>query len=325
MLLDVLDSSQVAAARRGAAALAVSRGFQEDAVGRVALIATEMATNLMKHGRGGYIAVEAYDDGSGAGIEMIASDRGEGIADIARALSDGFSTAGSSGEGLGIIQRQSTLFTVYSQPGHGTVLLSRVAGTAPGAVSGPVLGIVATPYPHETVSGDGWSYAAAAGPTLLLADGSGHGELAHKAATTAITTFQENAGESCTRLMELMHRALAPTRGAAVGLARLDPAEQLVRFVGVGNISAAVVSGGSVKRMVSHNGTAGMLAPRIREFTYPYEGSPKVILHSDGLTTKWDLADYPGLLASHPSVIAAVMFRDFRRGRDDATVVVMGA
>jgi hypothetical protein len=75
--------------------------------------------------------------------------------------------------------------------------------------------------------------------------------------------------------------------------------------------------------MVSHNGTAGHLAPRIREFTYPFTGKPLVILHSDGLSTKWGLADYPGLAASHPSLIAGVLFRDHRRGRDDATVVAV--
>ncbi len=77
--------------------------------------------------------------------------------------------------------------------------------------------------------------------------------------------------------------------------------------------------------MVSHNGTAGHIAPRIREFTYPFAGNPVVILHSDGLSTKWELAGYPGLAASHPSLIAGVLFRDHRRGRDDATIVAMRA
>ena len=95
--------------------------------------------------------------------------------------------------------------------------------------------------------------------------------------------------------------------------------------MGVGNINGVMISGADVKRMVSHNGTAGHLAPRIREFTYPFTAAPAVLLHSDGLTSRWDLGDYPGLGAAHPSLIAGVLFRDFRRGRDDASVVCMRA
>jgi hypothetical protein len=165
----------------------------------------------------------------------------------------------------------------------------------------------------------------AAGPTLLMVDGSGHGPLAALAVTAARQAFESNPGLDCTRLMEDIHRALAPTRGAAVGLARIDLASRLVRFVGVGNISAALYSQGTLRRMVSHNGTAGHIAPRIREFTYPWGGDATVILHSDGLSAKWDLDAYPGLAASHPSLIAGVLFRDYRRGRDDASIVVMRA
>ena len=125
------------------------------------------------------------------------------------------------------------------------------------------------------------------------------------------------------RLMETIHRALAPTRGAAVAVARVDRSARLVRFSGVGNISAALVSEGATKRMVSLNGTAGHIAPRMREFTYPYSGAPTLILHSDGVSAKWDLAAYPGLASCRPSIIAGLLSRDFRRTNDDALIVVL--
>jgi hypothetical protein len=110
-----------------------------------------------------------------------------------------------------------------------------------------------------------------------------------------------------------------------VALARIDVAAKIIRFVGVGNIAGTLVSDGAVRRMVSHNGTAGHIAPRIREFTYAFAGTPLVVLHSDGLTAKWDLGAYPGLAAQHPSLVAGVLFRDHRRGRDDALIVAMRA
>jgi anti-sigma regulatory factor (Ser/Thr protein kinase) len=329
MIVQVADSSQVSAARRAATLVAKSAGLDEQKTGQVALVATELATNLLKHGGGGEMIISAFDDSSGAGVELMALDKGQGIKDLAAASADGFSTAGSPGTGLGSIRRQSNSFHVFSRPNIGTAILARIHGDAakpPRAKPAHLIGAVLAPYPGETACGDAWAVADTAdGPTLLVADGSGHGPLAAAASHIAVETFLKNANESCPRLMELVHRALAPTRGGAVAVARVDRAAKLVRFVGVGNITGVIVMGGDIKRMVSHNGTAGHVAPRIREFTYPYTGNPTVILHSDGLATKWDLAAYPGLVATHPSLVAGVLYRDHTRGRDDVSVVAMQA
>jgi anti-sigma regulatory factor (Ser/Thr protein kinase) len=324
MIASIADPSQVSAARRAAADFARASGFDETATGRIALVATEMATNLLKHAAAGEIVIDNFADRDGAGLELLSLDKGPGIADVGLALADGFSTAGSSGNGLGAVRRQCDQFAIWSRPGLGTAAVARFQRCGP---SGSVaLGAVVLPYPGETVSGDGWAFAAAApGPTLLMVDGSGHGPLAALAVEAAEKVFEDNLGGDCTRLMEDIHRALAPTRGAAAAIARIDTAQRLVRYVGIGNIAGVLVSQGVMRRMVSHNGTAGHIAPRIREFTYPWTGSATVILHSDGLSAKWDLDAYPGLAASHPSLIAGVLFRDHRRGRDDASIVVMRA
>ena len=159
----------------------------------------------------------------------------------------------------------------------------------------------------------------------MLVDGSGHGVEAARAAETAIRTFAQHADGSCEEIVERLHRALAPTRGAAVAVARIDATARVVRFVGVGNVSAVLVNEGNTRHMISHNGTAGHVAPRIREFVYDWTVDPLVILHSDGLTSRWDLAAYPGLTVQHPSLVAGVLLRDHRRGRDDASVVAMRA
>jgi serine phosphatase RsbU (regulator of sigma subunit) len=176
------------------------------------------------------------------------------------------------------------------------------------------------------VSGDRWAVGyAQAGRTILVADGSGHGIEAARAADRAVRTFHDRLDDSCERLTEQLHRALMPTRGAAVAVARIDPVAHTIRYVGVGNINGLLISNGTMRHMVSNNGTAGHVAPRIREFTYDFSDDPLVILHSDGLTSKWDLAGYPGLLTQHPSLIAGVLLRDLRRGRDDASVVAVRA
>jgi anti-sigma regulatory factor (Ser/Thr protein kinase) len=327
MLIAIADQSQIAAARRSAEALARELRFDELRVGRVALIATEIVSNILKHASHGHLLLTRFADGTGGGIELLALDKGPGIADVARALEDGYSTAGSPGTGLGAIRRQADISEIYSRPGGGTVVMARVLGEGGGAAmaaSEGELGIVLVPYPGEIECGDSWAFGLKSGaPSLFAVDGSGHGPQAALAARSAVEAFEKSDQMDSVRVMEIIHRALAPTRGAAVAVARIDRAARLVRFSGVGNISAALISDGAIKRMVSLNGTAGHVAPRIREFAYPYNGAATIILHSDGVSAKWDLAAYPGLAACRPSVIAGVLSRDFRRTNDDALIAVL--
>lgn len=319
----VADPSQVAEARRTVTRLARHVGMAQARLDQVAIVVTELATNLLKHGKGGHIHAGPYADADGAGLELLALDRGTGMIDVDRCMQDGYSTAGSPGNGLGAITRLADVARVYSRPNQGCAVMVRFAdGRTPGHRT--LLGAVLAPYPGETVCGDSWAWHdTPSARTVMLADGSGHGIEAARAAETATRVFLDHAEEPCERLMERMHRALGATRGAALAVARIDTAARVVRFVGLGNISATLVSAGKTRHMVSHNGTAGHVAPRIREFTYEFSDSPLVILHSDGLTSRWDLTAYPGLTAQHPSLMAGVLLRDHRRGRDDASVVAM--
>jgi anti-sigma regulatory factor (Ser/Thr protein kinase) len=326
MLITVSDQSQISASRRTAESLARNLGFDEQRTGRVAIIATELASNILKHATHGDLMIARFADGTGSGVELLAMDKGPGIGDIARSLEDGYSTAGTPGTGLGAIRRQADSFDIYSRPGSGTVVMARILGEGPppGTVPDYELGIVIVPYPGEIECGDSWAFGLKSGvPAFLAVDGSGHGPQAASAARSAVEAFEKIDQMDSVRIMETIHRTLAPTRGAAVAVARVDRPAHLVRFSGIGNISAAVVTEGTTKRMISHNGTAGHVASRIREFTYPFAGSPTIILHSDGLSAKWELSTYPGLALCRPSVIAGVLSRDFRRNTDDALVTVL--
>jgi anti-sigma regulatory factor (Ser/Thr protein kinase) len=321
MFATVTDASQVADTRRVVSDLARRIGLKQEKIDRAAIVVTELATNLLKHGGGGHIHAHACDDADGRGLELLALDRGGGMIDPSRCMQDGYSTAGSPGTGLGAIARLADAMQIYTRAGQGCAVMARlVEGPARGVR--PVLGVAIAPYPGERVCGDNWSCSA---NTIMLVDGSGHGVEAARAAEIAVRTFSENIDATCEVVVERIHRALAPTRGGAVAVARIDAAARVVRFVGVGNISAVLVSAGKSRHMVSNNGTAGHVAPRIREFTYDFSGAPVVILHSDGLTTRWDMAAYPGLAGQHPSLVAGVLLRDHWRGRDDASVVVMRA
>jgi len=325
MFLQIAERSRVAEARRLAVQTSTAQGFSELDAARVALVVTELATNLLKHAGGGEIIISSFDDAEGRGVELLALDKGPGILDFNKALRDGHSTSGTAGTGLGAIRRSADVFALSSAGGRGTVILARLKPAGHGAAKAASLicGLCA-PYPGEHVCGDGWSVRENAGNvTLLMADGSGHGPEAHKAAQRSIEIFRTQVGRDVEQIARAIDRALQATRGAAVAVAEIDPGPAHVNFVGIGNISAALIDQGAVRRMVSNNGTAGHIAPRIRAFQYPFRGHTTVILHSDGLSPRWDLSDYPGLMTAHPSLIAGILYRDFRRGRDDASIVVV--
>jgi anti-sigma regulatory factor (Ser/Thr protein kinase) len=324
--LAVRDVTQVAEARRAAVALARKMSFSEEDAGRVAIVATELATNLLKHGAGGELLVASFEDASGAGLECLALDKGPGMPDVAACLRDGYSTAGSAGTGLGAAVRQSQLFEVFSRAGLGTAALARLQRGRPGQLApatAPSYGGVSVPKMGEEVCGDGWSVRPHPdGLTLMVADGLGHGPLAAEASNAAIAVFARYSEQSPAEILERVHGALRATRGAAVSVARLDLRRARVLFAGVGNVAGTLIDGTATRKMLSHNGTAGHAVRRIQELSYEFTGAPVVILCSDGLATSWTLERYPGLATCHPSLVAGVLYRDYNRGRDDATVLV---
>jgi hypothetical protein len=250
------------------------------------------------------------------------------MSNVAACLEDGYSSAGTSGRGLGAVVRQSHFVDIGSWPGVGTAVLARVvAGNAPSikpsdASSVPTWGGVSVAKAGEDVCGDAWSISTAGDVrTLLVVDGLGHGPDAAEAAVEAVRLFHRYNGHTVTNLLDYIHGGLRATRGAAVSVARFDPATKNVNFSGIGNVAGVIITAGETKRMVSMAGTAGFNTRKIRAFDYPF-AQGLIILHSDGLASSWTVDRYPNLAALHPSLIAAILYRDFTRGRDDATVLV---
>lgn len=327
MLIEVSETSQTGDARRKATAFAEQLNMSEEQCGQVALVATEMATNLVKHAGKGHILVQKILANGHAGLRIMSVDKGPGIKDVSRALADGQSTAGSIGSGLGAIQRVPDRFDLYSVPGSGTVISTEFWDTrhAPHGRCSISVGVVSEPVHGEQVCGDGWAvHPSADDCVLMVVDGLGHGIFAAEAAREAERVLAESRrGASLTEILEDVHGALRKTRGAAVGVARIDFARRLATFVGVGNISASIVtSTGQSRSLASYNGTVGQTMGRFQEFTYPWNSDNLFVMHSDGLATRWDLAKYPGISIREPSLVAAVLHRDFSRERDDVTVLV---
>jgi len=325
----VEDSAQVASVRRAAQRAAEALDFTEARAGQVALVVTELGTNLVKHATRGEMLLRMLDEhvADGAGLEVLALDRGPGIPDVALSARNGYSTAGTLGHGLGAIGRQSDLLQIYTQP-SGTGILARIGRDEPGAVarsSRLEIGAVQVNATGEQICGDDWTARVRDERlSLIVADGLGHGLSAHDAARRAVSEFDRMHEENPATIIGALHASLRSTRGAAVAVAAVDLERGVLRYSGLGNIAGVILGPGTSRHsMVSQNGTAGHRASRIQEFQYPFPPQSILVMHSDGLGTQWDIGAYPGLRARHPSLIAGVLYRDFRRRRDDVTIVVI--
>jgi anti-sigma regulatory factor (Ser/Thr protein kinase) len=330
----IQDTSHVAEARRNARRLAVGLGFDEETAERAALVVTEACTNLLKHATEGQVIIRQVSetvipaDGSGRSarvwLEVLVLDRGPGIANLAECIQDGHSTTGTCGSGLGAIGRLSSFSEIYSRPGRGTAVLARISARAGAVLCAGNTGAVQAPKPGEDVCGDQWGMTICRGRRkFLMADGLGHGTDAARASLAAVDTLYNHPDLSVTETLAAVHDALRPTRGAAVSIAEIDAERGVVVFGGLGNVAGAIVGvNGPLRRMVSTNGTAGLEARHIREFSYPWSDGATLVMHSDGIGTHWDLSDYPGVGAFDPTIVAGVVYRDCARGNDDASIVV---
>jgi anti-sigma regulatory factor (Ser/Thr protein kinase) len=320
------DSSQTGHARRQAISLASAMGFSELKQGQLGIVVSEAAANIAAHAVQGEIVLCPWRFGADSGIDVLALDSGKGIPDIGRSMEDGFSTAGTLGQGLGAISRLAHNFQIYSSQGKGTALFARILEELPSAgveETTSAAGVLSLPITGESVCGDGWSSHHTPGRSIyILADGLGHGPSAAEAADEAIRIFTESSHRTPAQILADAHGALAKTRGAAVSVAEINHATGFVNYAGVGNIAAAILRDGKTRSMVSLNGTLGHTIRKIQEFSYPWDRSSSLIMHSDGLATRWSLEQYPGLAARHPSLIAGVLYRDFCRGRDDVTILI---
>lgn len=337
------DGPSLSASARGAsAALARRIGLNSHRSAEVALAVTEAATNLRRHAVDGALLLRALRTETEAGVEFLTVDSGPGMADVAASLTDGISTAGTLGIGLGAVSRLADHFDVHSLPGRGTVMVaqfwSRTAdaqGRTGSSLAGTsVVSGLTRPISGETSCGDAWAartedgtktFGAGERPALLvmMCDGLGHGPLAARASEAAVQAFHRTPAVDPEGIVTAVHRALVGTRGGAVAVARVDPDAGRLTYCGIGNISGFLVGNGSRRTLLSVPGIVGVNMRRLRVFEEPLSKGSALVMHSDGLTERWDPAAIPGLLYHPPLVMAGQLLREAGVRRDDAGVVVL--
>ncbi len=327
MASEVTEESQVGHVRRLVNTLCASAELDAGLCGRAAIIATEAARNIVRHARRGLVVLSTRTAASGPYLDILALDRGPGMPDIAACLRDGYSTAGTAGTGLGAIQRLSTHFDIWSTPGLGTAIWSRLC-SAPHCGTTPQdwvdIGGFSLAKPGQIRCGDAWDYTVRPGrATILLCDGLGHGPEAAAAADAAVSFFARSDLPP-DELLRQLHPHLRGLRGAAAAAIEFAQGGETLRYAAVGNIAGVLVHPKRRTGLVSQYGTVGVNLPAaVRVDSYPFPLGTVLLLWSDGVTSQANLDGYPGVQRRRPALAAGLLLRDYRRGNDDATCVVV--
>lgn len=284
---------------------------------QAAAAASELAGNLDKHARAGSLFIQPIPLADG--LELIAVDRGPGMADPRRCLTDGYTTAGTLGTGLGAVERIATELRISSRVPDGTLVAARIS-----AHPGPLptgAGMVCLPAEGEDECGDAAAVHEDAGVrTALVIDGLGHGEAAARAAGRGLRVFHDHRDEPLSQIMSLLHHALRHTRGAAVGLLRMSPAG--TEFCAVGNVRLCVLDPqGAHSRMDGRPGIVGWNLPTPHTRRTTVARGQTAVLFSDGIEARWARDPSPALLELPAALLPAALGHRHRRLRDDASAI----
>jgi serine phosphatase RsbU (regulator of sigma subunit) len=185
------------------------------------------------------------------------------------------------------------------------------------------IAVAARPHPNETVNGDAaavhWSEDVC---RIAVIDGLGHGRDAAYASACAVAVLDAHPSISPSEAIQRCHVALAGTRGAAMAVARLDPARGELTYAGVGNIEAHLWQEERRERPISYRGIVGAVLPTIRTFTIPLGVDWTFVLHSDGVSARIDTEALRTHGPWEPEALAQAILARYARASDDATVVV---
>ncbi|MCT9089980.1 SpoIIE family protein phosphatase [Streptomyces sp. ASQP_92] len=288
---------------------------------QAAVLASELASNIDKHARDGALYIQALPLGDG--VEILAADRGPGMPELERCLADGYTTVGTLGAGLGAVSRIASDFTIRTRTGTGTYASARLVrpdqpGTAPQNAA-----LTCLPADLEEHCGDaGAVMDTGTSRTAAVIDGLGHGHEAAEAAHSALRTFRTAAARSLPDILTAMHRTLRHTRGAAVGLLRLQG--ERAQYCAIGNIRAVALSPEGVHhRLTGQPGVVGWRMPTPTTHAFDLPAGTTALLHSDGIDARWTQDPALFVLRLPPPLLTAAVTHNHRNTRDDATVLAV--
>ncbi|MDD5240925.1 MAG: hypothetical protein PHG47_04275 [Sulfuricella sp.] len=319
-------------------AIAQRLGIPEQKRDNMALVASELVSNQVKHA-GGHGLIQVWQQ-PGPVLDILALDYGPGIANLALAEKDGYSSVNTLGKGLGSIRRlsdESFVYTQHESAGElkkwsGAVFLARFYPgskhtnpikdtSARSLVSGVGVGLFSRSLSNDRYNGDR-IYLQITGETLrwLHLDGLGHGEQA-QAATANLASHLAHC-DAPGAVLEAVDRQLKGTRGAVAIIGELDLAGQALSILGVGDMHAHVLDDQEMHNLSFAPGVLGKEHKKPMPFSFASGKRYLAITASDGIRRNWDVSNFPGLFHLHPQLIAYTLGNIMGRISDDQSLCI---
>jgi len=322
--ISILDDASVSVARAHVRELGGEIGLAHEATETIAIAATELVRNQLIHSRGGRFMVRSIERHGVRGLELVAADRGPGLADPTRALDGMISTSGGLGSGLASVRRLMDELDFDIRLGEGTCIWARkFAGPVPYRSEVAILG---RPCEGERESGDDAAFVRQGDAlTIGVVDGLGHGILARDVAAPAAALLRSRAELDPAAMLDAVEDALQRTRGAVMAVARIDLRLRQIEHAGIGDVRTHLYRPRECYRFSPVAGVLGAANQRHRPCVVersPIQDHDVIVMFSDGLTTRVDVSEELQLLRRHPIVIAAHLLERFGRSNDDAMVLV---
>ena len=177
--------------------------------------------------------------------------------------------------------------------------------------------------PLESVNGDaGFVQVAEEQLFVGLVDGAGHGPEAHSIAQTSLDFLEKNKHEGLPCLMKELHDHLRGTRGGVAIIGKLNTEALQFHYVGIGNIVLRKF-GKSSERAVMQDGVIGYQIRTPKEKIMTMSSGDILVLHTDGISTNFDVSDYPDIIKDDAKTIGYNLIKKFGKNDDDATCIVI--
>jgi anti-sigma regulatory factor (Ser/Thr protein kinase) len=319
---------QISFAREEAKSIAKKFGFGNPKLEEIAIIVSELASNIHKYAGAGKIIIVPFVSANLKALDIYSVDHGPGIEDINRVLQDGYTTKTSLGIGLGAVKRMSDEFDIYSFFKDSlinkniTIIFSRKY--LKDSEKHYKFAFLSRALKGEDYNGDAlFLNIEGKKLTAALIDGIGHGEIAYTASYRAINYLIKNYEKNLDDILQDIDKELNHTFGAVASIIKIDKQKRKMIHAGVGNISARVLNAVNKINPISTNGYLGSNKIKIKTEEYDWSPNNIIIMTSDGIREKWNLSYYNELMAKHPAIIAQFIFQFFAKPNDDASIFVI--
>ncbi|MBZ0243914.1 MAG: SpoIIE family protein phosphatase [Bacteroidales bacterium] len=339
--LEIENESDVGVCRRKAVNAAVKMGFDKVKTGEIAILVSELVTNVLKHGgsKGKIVICQLEDSNNKKAIEFWCCDSGNGISNVQNAIQDGYSEKSSLGIGLGTIRRFSDELEInpvssaefkekFSLESHGLNHCIRSLKWVPtkiwmGLNHKLLSGAAFRPMPGEQVNGDAYLVNHTGPDTTIISviDGLGHGKQAHIASQLAKEQLMLKPDLPLDELMKFVHNSIRGTRGVTIGLALINTQINKISFCGIGNIESFIMTPLGKINLMSYGGICGHNIRTPRVFENDFKPGDSVCFYSDGITSRWKPEDIDW--SQSPQTNAELILNQYSRPNDDATVLIV--